>query len=444
MKSRRNALSFAGLVLAATLFGSPISRGAYLPVIGGPSYSTGVGGYLNPVIPGPASVTDSGVAIANIDKYNSGGVRLATGGVRFDAQSNVTELNPLVRGADGIHSGKVYAINNAGAAAGYILKYDASKDLDSAIVARWDAGSTTATQLSGVGTNPNGALVKFGINASGTVFGEMNSNGMVWPAGGGSATLLAPTGGSALPSAINDQGTIVGTPNSSGIRWDPGQVQGVDIGGGSPIAINNNGMIIGNESTTSGTRPVRWLPGATSPQMLGMFQTTSNGQGTGQTEDINDSGIVVGRSTRYDSSDNLLGIPAIYWNPDSTVPNELGMLPNYPYAFTNAINNNGTIAGTMYRNAPAGGFQFTAVYWASTTSGPTDLNSLIDPLSGWTLSTASAISDTGWILGTGSYDPDGPGGQAAYTRLFLIQVPEPASLLISFAFLGLLRRPSRA
>jgi hypothetical protein len=66
-----------------------------------------------------------------------------------------------------------------------------------------------------------------------------------------------------------------------------------------------------------------------------------------------------------------------------------------------------------------------------------NLNTLIDPASGWTLTTASKISDTGWIAGTGSYDPDGPtidpdgagplpetGTIAAYSRFFSLYVPE--------------------
>jgi hypothetical protein len=69
-----------------------------------------------------------------------------------------------------------------------------------------------------------------------------------------------------------------------------------------------------------------------------------------------------------------------------------------------------------------------------------DLNTLIDPASGWTLNIASAISDTNWITGQGTFDPDGPGAQPAYKRLFLLQVPEPASLpLLSLGGLALLR-----
>jgi hypothetical protein len=70
-----------------------------------------------------------------------------------------------------------------------------------------------------------------------------------------------------------------------------------------------------------------------------------------------------------------------------------------------------------------------------------DLNTLIDPASGWLLTEARTISDTGWIAGMGRFDPDGPGPLEAYDRLFLLQIPEPGSLgLAAMAAVLLLTR----
>jgi hypothetical protein len=69
-----------------------------------------------------------------------------------------------------------------------------------------------------------------------------------------------------------------------------------------------------------------------------------------------------------------------------------------------------------------------------------DLNTLIDPASGWILTEADDISDTNWIAGIGTYDPDRPGGQAAYQRLFLIQVPEPICVFLLNLVLVVTRR----
>jgi hypothetical protein len=61
-----------------------------------------------------------------------------------------------------------------------------------------------------------------------------------------------------------------------------------------------------------------------------------------------------------------------------------------------------------------------------------DLNSLLSPTDAslWTLTSAYAISDSNWVTGVGTYDPDGSGPLASYTRAFSMQVsvPEPASL----------------
>src|SRR6185436_17582276 len=86
------------------------------------------------------------------------------------------------------------------------------------------------------------------------------------------------------------------------------------------------------------------------------------------------------------------------------------------------------------------------VYWGFDAL-PVDLNTLIDPASGWTLIAASAISNTGWIGGRGTFDPDGPGGQEPYERLFLMQVPaavpEPSTgvlIVIGLANIALVSR----
>src|SRR5687767_12093342 len=73
-----------------------------------------------------------------------------------------------------------------------------------------------------------------------------------------------------------------------------------------------------------------------------------------------------------------------------------------------------------------------AVYWDAA-GNPVDLNTLIPAGSGWTvLSTADAINDQGWIVGSGTYDPDGVGGEAARTQGFLLRpVPEPAGALLA-------------
>jgi hypothetical protein len=140
------------------------------------------------------------------------------------------------------------------------------------------------------------------------------------------------------------------------------------------------------------------------------------------------------RAARWDASGSAV-----------TVLGTLGTAPN-GQAFTDAyaINSAGLITGTASKYNPATTlFEPRAVIWRDAGLA-IDLNTLIDPTSGWMLTHAYAISDTGWIAGDGHFDPDGPGGQDAYGRHFLIHVPEPESqvliLTIAASFAVLPRR----
>jgi probable HAF family extracellular repeat protein len=85
-----------------------------------------------------------------------------------------------------------------------------------------------------------------------------------------------------------------------------------------------------------------------------------------------------------------------------------------------AINNDGAVTGIAFLD------DFTHRAFVYTSSqGMVDLNSLIDPVTGWTLFDALAISDTGQITGYGL-----TGGE---THAYLLTpVPEPTTSTLCF------------
>jgi hypothetical protein len=191
---------------------------------------------------------------------------------------------------------------------------------------------------------------------------------------------------------------------SSPSRWDAGSTTPVELGGltsfgflpdtswlGAANKINSTGTILGNLFGSSGgvniKRGVRWDAGSITPVELKPIVAA----GSTVAYDLNSIGIAVGTVT-----------PGEVATADLTI---------------------------VYK---AGG---RAVYWGAD-GAAVDLNSLIDPTSGWFLQAATSISDTGWIMGVGTFDPDGAGSQAAYSRMFLLQVPEPSAIVLGIIGVG--------
>ena len=114
---------------------------------------------------------------------------------------------------------------------------------------------------------------------------------------------------------------------------------------------------------------------------------------------INDLGKVVGESHPPFSSRPVL------WDNDGThTPVKLPLLPGDNYGSASAINNLGHVIGSSAYSTPGtwnvGPSRF--VVWRD--GGVFELQSLLDPVAGWTLTSVSGINNLGEIVGFGSHN----------------------------------------
>jgi probable HAF family extracellular repeat protein len=304
---------------------------------------------------------------------------------------NVADLGTL----SGNSVSQGYALNDTGEAAG------TSSDPTGAIAVMFSGGRATsistlrsdvsvATAMSGTGevvgynifySNPNSEFQAF-----------LYSNGSMTNINSAS---LFPSGTAAW--GVNNSGEVVGTGylNSSSFHaflYSGGKM--VDLGPpgsyqASAVAINNSGQIVGSYYLTSGK----------SGQFLysnGKITTlpVPSGSSSVSAFAINDSGEITGAI--YPSS----GAPAHAASYNNGVWSDLGAISGALASTAKAINISGQIVGTaVFRQTqyhpPKPGKH---VPFISTSKGLVDLNTLIPSGTGFTLTDAVSINDSGQIL----------------------------------------------
>jgi probable HAF family extracellular repeat protein len=282
----------------------------------------------------------------------------------------------------------------------------------------------------------------FGINASGQVVGEWTAPGppRAFLYSGGKMTDLGTLGGlTASAAAINDAGQIVGTsapPSSPALAFlfSGGKMTSLGALGvpqyssssGIPIsgatAINASGQVVGSSSTQQGG-PHAFLYSGGKMTDLGTLGGYSYATG------INASGQVVGLS-------DLPGGRIHAFLSDGKKMTDLGTLPGQYFSTANGINDAGQVVGSSSGLGP--GFHDHAVLFVN--GKVTDLNSLIAADSHWILESATAINNSGQIVGNGT----APDGERHAFLLTPVDVPEPSGLaLLGLGALGLAGRAWR-
>jgi probable HAF family extracellular repeat protein len=303
---------------------------------------------------------------------------------------NVIDLGTLSR--NGVS--KAYALNNAGEATG------TSSNPTAAIAVLFSGGKTTnintlAADVS-VATAMNGTAEVAGYN----IYSDLNSEFQAFLYSNGSMTninkaSLFPAGTAAW--GINNTGQVVGTgylssSNFHAFLYSGGKMTDLGPKGAyqaSAVAINNSGQIVGSYYLTSGkSGEFLYSKGkmSTLPVPAGSSAVSAFA--------INDNGEIAGAI--YPTS----GAPAHAASFNKGVWTDLGAISGALASTAKAVNISGQVVGTaVFRqiqyHPPKPGKH---VPFISTTKGLMDLNTMISPGTGFTLTDAVAINDSGQIL----------------------------------------------
>lgn len=267
---------------------------------------------------------------------------------------------------------------------------------------------------------------------------SISGSAFFWTEHGGMRSLPPPPGGgSSLAVAINDSDDVVGyviiSANGYAAFWPKGG--GLELVGqiiSSASGINDRGEVIGTQSANGAEHAFVWSKATGKRDLytpLRSYFTIPTG--------INHSGDICGITE--DTATYLEH--SLLWAQTGTI--DLGTLPGGTFSYATAINNLDEVVGygdsgtTYYEGylwngasgmqdlgsldgsgsialavndlsqvvgyAPLISIGSHAFVW-SKDAGIQDLNNLIDPSSGWVLTSASGINTNGQIIGVGTFN----------------------------------------
>jgi hypothetical protein len=288
-----------------------------------------------------------------------------------------------------LEGGPTLGVNNSGTAVGSAHMYSDGVDMGLRPVRwGWDAsGIIVPTELDNLGTT------------SGTT-GTTN----------------------ALAYAINTIGTAVGfaqkyeggvDEGNRAVLWDASGTAATELEMGTlgigidgkayavARAVNNAGIIVGRSTKYDGSgvdmgyRAVRWNATGTIATELGTLGTDINGfVTTAEAIAVNSAGMAVGVATLYEGGASM-GIRGVRWDASGTATNIGSLGGSQTRAI--AINDTGTAAGFAQKGSKG----YRAVRWGASSINPTELGNLgtTSGTTGTTFAFAYAINAAGTVVG---------------------------------------------
>lgn len=348
-------------------------------------------------------------------------------------QFNITEIGIL----PGWQASQGTAISNSGTVVGFSSSsgFSFSPSATSGTSEGWVYTNGTLTDL---GTNGQSVTIPLSVNDPGQVVGLT-----VGSSGGAISQFFYQNGkfqnlqgfpAGVVPFAINDAGQISGTLNpgpagQAAAIWNGhsevalGLPQGAAVGWANGLSAN--GQIAGAAASSSSTIvPVVWINGQA------RTFTLPSGFSEGMALAVNNAGVAVGFIFSPGSSNTH----AAMFSNGATI--DLGTLSGGQGSVATGINDSGWVVGFgnssgVDTSGPASGFSSLTALSSLTQSSSAflwingaiyDLNQLVPSGSGWVLSYAAGINNSGQIVGTGFHN----GMQTAFVLTPVSAAPGPA------------------
>lgn len=305
----------------------------------------------------------------------------------------VSELPDL---GNAFHIVHVFDVNDQGEAVGYILD-----DQLRWRAVRWDAlggvhdlGGASGTWSMARGISESGVISGFHGPTLQTARPVLWVNGNIVPLGD------PPSGIGVEAWDANDAQVAVGRghngTDSFAMCWSAGTGSAIAGPTSYAFAVNERGVAAGFVTVSGFEFAARWDGAA-------LTVLPDLGQGSGKAVGVNGAGTLVGSATS--PIDGLAH--GVAWHGTMIV--DLGAYQGTFLTAATGINDRGLIVGDFYLDPVA---EITrAMLW--TPSGQAfNLNDLIPPGTGWTLTNATEVNDAGWIVGFGTRN--GMGGIRGY------------------------------